>query len=141
MPIISDAAVKQAKLYAVCLIALLAADALWLGYLSGTMYTDVLGPLMADPIRPVPAILFYLLYTAGIVILVLPRARGRDWPLGAIWPGAVFGLCAYGTYDLTTLAVLRVWTWDVTLTDMAWGAFVTAFVSGAGALAEQRLNR
>jgi uncharacterized membrane protein len=39
--------------------------------------------------------------------------------------GALLGLVAYGTYDLTNQATLKDWPWVVTLTDLAWGAFVT----------------
>ena len=40
--------------------------------------------------------------------------------------GALFGLVAYATYDLTNLATLRGWSLPVTLVDIAWGAAVTA---------------
>ena len=40
--------------------------------------------------------------------------------------GAVLGLVAYGTYDLTNMATLKQWSVKITLIDMAWGSFVTA---------------
>jgi uncharacterized membrane protein len=69
-----------------------------------------------------PAVLFYLLYVAGLVYFVmLPASRSRD----ALLRGALFGLIAYATYDLTNQATLRDWPWQVTLVDLVWGAFVT----------------
>lgn len=124
--------------YLSTLIVFLALDAIWLGLVGGSFYSAVLGALMLDGFRVVPAVLFYLLYISGIVMFVLPLSRHR----GARWApamyGACFGLCAYGTYDLTNHAVLRVWTWQLTVIDMAWGAFVTAAASVIGAWVERQ---
>ena len=49
--------------------------------------------------------------------------------------GALFGLCAYATYDLSNLATLRGWPVSVTVVDMAWGAVVTAAATMAAAYA------
>ncbi len=87
---------------------------------------------MVSPFRIVPAASFYALHVTGICVFVLPRARRHIWI--ALPLGAFFGICAYGTYDLTNQAVLRIWTTRLTVTDMAWGAFVTAVASLSGAL-------
>ena len=124
--------------YLSTLIVFLTLDAIWLGLVGGSFYSAVLGGLMLDGFRVVPAVLFYLLYISGIVMFVLPLSRRQ----GARWApamyGACFGLCAYGTYDLTNHAVLRVWTWQLTVIDMAWGATVTAAASLIGAWVERR---
>jgi uncharacterized membrane protein len=70
------------------------------------------------------------------MVLVLPEARGRIGVAAA--RGAVFGLCTYGTYDLTNHAVLKVWSWEITLIDMAWGAALTALAAAAGAWLQRR---
>ncbi|MBP1619290.1 MAG: hypothetical protein H6Q02_57 [Acidobacteria bacterium] len=44
----------------------------------------------------------------------------------------MFGLVAYATYDLTNLATLQRWPLNVTLIDLAWGAFLTAATAAAG---------
>ena len=124
--------------YLATLFVFLALDAIWLGVVGGSLYSAVLSGLMLDGFRVIPAVIFYLLYVSGIIIFVLPLARrcGGIW-CSAIY-GAFFGLCAYGTYDLTNYAVLRVWTWELTVIDMAWGAFVTAAASFTGAWVERR---
>ena len=113
-------------------------DAIWLGLVSGSLYAGVLGGLMLPGFRIVPAVLFYLLYVTGIMVFVLPPARLRASLGAAAAFGAFFGVCAYGTYDLTNQAVLAVWTARLTMIDMAWGACVTAAASLAGAWVDQR---
>ena len=46
--------------------------------------------------------------------------------------GALFGLFCYATFDLTSLALLRHWTWPVAIVDVSWGSFVTAVSSTLG---------
>ena len=129
-----------ALIYASTLIVFLALDAMWLGLVGGSFYSAALGDLMLDGFRIIPAVLFYLLYVSGIVTFVLPLARLPAGRWSASMYGAFFGLCAYGTYDLTNHAVLRVWTWQLTVIDMAWGAFVTGAASFTGAWVERRRN-
>lgn len=126
-------------IYVTCLVVFLALDSVWIGYLSGSLYS-ILDGLMADPIRITAAVAFYLLQIAGILVFVLPHGRRNGSPFVALGFGALFGICTYGTYDLTNEAVLRVWTWRVTLTDMAWGAIVTGIASSAGIWMERLLG-
>jgi uncharacterized membrane protein len=133
-----EAKMNSALIYATTLIVFLALDAMWLGLVGGSFYSGVLGDLMLDGFRVMPAVLFYLLYVSGIVTFVLPLARLPASRWTAAMYGAFFGLCAYGTYDLTNHAVLRVWTSQLTVIDMAWGAFVTGAASFSGAWVERR---
>ena len=122
------------------LLVFLALDAIWLGFVGTSFYTGALGDLMLDDFRIVPAALFYPLQITGILVFVLPLARQRGTIWAAVAFGALFGLCTYGTYDLTNQAVLRVWTSQLTIMDMTWGAFVTAAAALTGALVQRRLT-
>ena len=124
------------KCYAVALAVFFSVDAVWLGLIGGPMYVAAIGPLLADEFRILPAVLFYLMHIAGILVLVLPRAQGEL--RAAATYGAMFGLCTYGTYDLTNHAVLKLWSWELTLIDMAWGAFITGLAATAGAWIQRR---
>jgi len=126
------------RVYAVTLIVFLAVDAVWLAFIGGPLYTATIGPLLADQVRIFPAVVFYLLHVTGILVLVLPLARQRGSIAAAAFYGAVFGLCTYGTYDLTNHAVLKLWTWPLTLIDMTWGALVTGLAASAGAWVDRR---
>ena len=49
--------------------------------------------------------------------------------------GAVLGLAAYGTYDITNMATLKNWPTTMSLVDMVWGTILTAVCSAAGYVA------
>lgn len=122
--------------------ALAVLDAVWLGSMAGFFYRPQLAGLMADDIVWWAAILFYLLYGAGVVLFVLRPAIAAGRSLGAtMLHGAAFGLVAYGTYDLTSQAVLRDWPVAVTIVDMLWGAVLTALAAGFGLWLGRRLDR
>jgi uncharacterized membrane protein len=121
--------------YLTVLVVFTAIDFLWLGLVALDFYKKELGPLMLEKPRLEIAALFYVLAAAGITILVVqPALQAGEWHK-AVLLGAVFGLCAYGTYDLTNLATLQRWSFRLTVIDMAWGTFLTALASLAGVLA------
>ena len=65
-------------------------------------------------------------------------------PVGATWQsallyGALFGLFCYATFELTSLSLLRHWTWPVVVVDISWGIVVTALSSTAGLLIADRI--
>jgi uncharacterized membrane protein len=119
-------------LYVACLVAFLAIDAVWLVSMNSRFYQPRLGALLAEKPNLTAAAVFYALYIAGVVALaVIPGyAAGGVW--AAVWRGALLGLVAYATYDLTNLATLTRWPLDLTLIDLAWGTVVTSLVSTAG---------
>ncbi len=123
------------KAVAATATTMLALDLLWLGVIAKDFYARHMGTLLRPDVKWVPALLFYALYlTAVIVFVVLPAAERKSlgWAMGM---GAFFGLAAYATYDLTSLALIRDFPLRVVLVDLAWGTALTAVVSGAGYLA------
>ncbi|UWF50819.1 DUF2177 family protein [Pseudomonas sp. N3-W] len=115
--------------YAGTLLAFLVLDGLWLGVLMAPTYRALLGSLMLDQPLLAPAALFYLLYVVGcVVFVVLPAITWRR----AACLGALLGLVAYGTYDLSNWATLRGWSAQLVVIDMLWGAFATSVASSVG---------
>lgn len=115
-------------------LVFLALDALWLGFMASRVYRPLIGDLMADQPNWPPAVLFYLLYIAGVVFFaVQPALTSGRWTT-ALMLGAFLGLLAYGTYDLTNHATLRNWPAAMTAIDLAWGTFATAMAATAGLL-------
>ncbi|RON39197.1 hypothetical protein BK666_28255 [Pseudomonas frederiksbergensis] len=121
---------KKALLaYAGTLLAFLVLDGLWLGVLMAPTYRALLGSLMLDQPLLAPAAAFYLLYVLGCVVFVVLPAQ--SWQRAAQL-GALLGLVAYGTYDLSNWATLKGWSAQLAVMDMVWGAFATCIACTAG---------
>ena len=118
--------------------AFLALDMVWLGFIATGFYRDEMGPLLADPINVPAALAFYLLYVFGLVVFAVLPGVSEHSVLRAAGLGALLGLIAYGTYDLTGLAVIRGFSSKLALVDMAWGLTASALAASAGAFAASR---
>lgn len=117
--------------YAAILISYIILDALWLGIISKSHYQEAIGHLMRKQYPVVPWVLFYLMYSAAILYLVVYPHQTS--PLSSILlNGAVLGMASYGAYNLTCYAILRDWPLNITLMDWAWGTFITAATATAG---------
>lgn len=126
--------------YAGAAASMLALDAVWLSTMADRLYRPQLGDLLGDEFRAAPAVAFYVIYLFGVVRLVaLPALRSGGWRK-AVLDGAVLGLVAYGSYDLTNQATLRNWPLVVTVIDLIWGSFLTAFCALASHLAARRFD-
>ncbi|MDH7488010.1 MAG: DUF2177 family protein [Anaerolineae bacterium] len=123
-----------AKLYFLTLVAFLAIDGVWLGLVARNLYSKYLGYLMTPKTVWPAAILFYLLYVVGVLVFaVLPGLQAGSLGRAALL-GALLGLVAYATYDLTNLATVKEWPLLITVIDLIWGTVLTAAVSAVGFL-------
>jgi uncharacterized membrane protein len=121
------------------LIVFGAIDAAWLMTMGPLLYRPVLAEILAPSLRVTPAIIFYLMYPAGVVIFAVAPAL-RSGSIGSAFVfAALFGAFAYATYDLTNYATLRVWTLPLTLLDIFYGALASA-VAATAAIALVRLT-
>ena len=104
-------------------------DWVWLGFVAKKLYYDEIGKLLLDkPFMPA-AITFYILYVIGIVAFAInPAIEKSSWQY-ALGYGALFGLLAYATYDLTNWATLKGWSAKIVVIDMLWGALLTGTVA------------
>lgn len=117
------------KIYLITLPILLTLDYIWLGLISKGFYSNQIGYLMKDNINWPAAILFYLLFTIGLVIFVIIPSLSNNSISQVALHGLLFGLIAYATYDLTNLAIMKDWPYLVTLVDIAWGSILALIVS------------
>jgi uncharacterized membrane protein len=117
------------KLYAVALPTFLLIDLVWLGIVARSFYQNHLGHLMRADVNWVAAMMFYLIFVAGIVVLVVWPAIERESLGHALFLGALFGLVTYAAYDLTNLAVLEGFPFKIALVDLLWGTVLCAAVS------------
>jgi len=114
-------------MYLLTLLVFFLIDMVWLGVVAKNFYRRYLGDLLSPKVNWPAAILFYLLFIAGLLLFVVEPAQGHA--LQALWKGAFFGLIAYATYDLTNLATLKNWPLPVTVVDLVWGTVLGAAVS------------
>lgn len=119
------------KVYAVAAVVCFGLDLAWLGVLARGFYTSQLGHLMRPDVRWVPAVLFYLIYVAALVVIVVIPAVEKQSLGRAMLLGAFFGLAAYSAYDLTSLALIKDFPVLVAMVDLAWGTILSAAVSTA----------
>ena len=117
------------KLFLIALPVFFVIDMVWLVLSAKKFYQDQIGFLMKPDINWFAAIIFYLLFIAGLVIFVIsPAVEKHSW-VHAILFGALFGLISYATYDLTNLATLKDWPLLVTVVDLIWGTVLASSIS------------
>ena len=118
--------------YIATAVVFLGLDAIWLSKIALGMYRQELGSLLLDkPNLPIAAG-FYLLYVVGIVVLAIVPALSEGGWVKALLLGAVLGLVAYGTYDITNLSTLKGWSTRLALIDIAWGTALSAVSAAIG---------
>ena len=128
------------KLYLCTLLAFFAIDMVWLGLVARGFYQEHLGYLLRPDPNWAAAIVFYLLFVAGLLVFVVVPNLLAGSARRVLIRGALFGLIAYATYDLTNLATVKDWPWVVTAVDLAWGTILGSAVSYLGFLAGKRLR-
>lgn len=123
---------KATIAYATTVVVFLGADFIWLSAMGRSFYRAHLDHLMAE--KPIlwAAGIFYVIYSVGVLLLVLRPALASESVQQALVTGAILGLVAYATYDLTNQATLRDWPLLVTAVDLLWGTVLTGVASAIG---------
>ena len=117
------------KLYLIALPVFFVIDMIWLGLVAKNFYRGQIGFLMKTNINWTAAIVFYLLFIAGLIFFVLSPAVEKLSLTYAIMAAAFYGLLTYSTYDLTNLATLKDWPLLITVIDIIWGIILSVSVS------------
>jgi uncharacterized membrane protein len=120
---------RSLLVYAITLPIFFGIDLVWLSVVARDFYRQHLGHLLSAQVNWGAAILFYLLFIVGIVFFAVRPALEAGRATRALLNGALFGLCAYATYDLTNQATMKDWPLIVTVVDLAWGVVLTAAVA------------
>ena len=109
-------------------------DIIWLSFAVKSFYRPNIGHLLLD--KPVmwAAALFYIIYVLGIGVVIIEPSINLDNTFSFLFKAFVFGLVAYGKYNLTNMATVKGWSPSVVLVDMIWGGSLTAFSSYYGIL-------
>ena len=114
-------------------------DIIWLSYTVKSFYRPNIGHLLLD--KPVmwAAAMFYIVYVCGLGVVIIEPSINFEDTLKFLFKAFMFGLVAYGTYNLTNMATVKGWSPSVVFVDMLWGGSLTAFSSYYGILIAKKL--
>ena len=119
------------KLYLSTVPVFFLIDMVWLGVVAKDFYAKHLGDLLSPKINWTAAVVFYLIFIAGILVFaVLPGVEKNSLARAALL-GGLFGFFTYATYDLTNLATIRDWPMVVVFVDILWGIVLCSAVATA----------
>lgn len=119
------------KLYLLTVPIFFAIDIVWLGVVAKSFYQRQLAHLLSSQVNWTAAIVFYLIYIAGILFFAVRPAMQQNSLWQAVMLGALFGFFTYATYDLTNLATLKDWPIVVVIVDIFWGMCLCAGVAAS----------
>ena len=107
-------------------------DIIWLSFSVKSFYRPHIGHLLLD--KPVmwAAAMFYIVYVFGLGVVIIEPSVNFEDTLNFLFKAFMFGLVAYGTYNLTNMATVKGWSPSVVFVDMIWGGLLTAFSSYYG---------
>jgi len=120
------------KLYGLTALVFFAIDLVWIGVVAAGFYQRHIGHLLRPDVLWAPALVFYLLYIAGLLVFAVLPGLEAGALTRTLALGAFFGLVAYATFDLTCMALLRDFPLVVVVVDLVWGMVLTTLVSAAG---------
>lgn len=131
---------KYLPLYLLIIPVFFAFDLVWLGVVAADLYENQIGFLLADTINWDAAVIFYLLYIAGIVYFAIAPGIAKNSLKYCMISAALFGFLAYATYDLTNLATVEGWPIKITIIDLIWGTTLTSLTALSGWFIAKKLK-
>ena len=113
-------------LYGLTAAGFFAIDFVWITRIAQGFYQTHLGHfLRSDPVVWA-AVGFYALYLLGVVVFAVLPGLDAEAPVRAAALGALFGMVAYATFDLTCMALFRDFPVIVVVVDLTWGTVLTS---------------
>jgi uncharacterized membrane protein len=128
---VRETGLSMLKAFTMAFLAFGILDMIWLRVMVSRLYLPEIGAIMRASMEWRAAALFYVVYAFGMSVLIILPAASSGFPERALQGGALLGLVAYATYNLTNMATLRGWSRKVTIADIAWGSFATAITCWA----------
>ena len=114
-------------------------DVIWLSFSVKSFYRPNIGHLLLETPIMWAAILFYLIYVIGLAVVIIEPSLDYQNTQKFLIKAFMFGLVAYGTYNLTNMATIKGWSPNVVFVDMIWGGFLTTFSSYFGILLAKKI--
>ena len=111
--------------YIATLTSFVAIDLVWLMWIARPTYVAEMGSLLRKEPQLVAAVVFYLVYAAGLMFFAVAPGLKSGSIMYALLLGGALGLVAYGTYDLTNLSVVEGFNVRIAVIDLAWGTLLS----------------
>ena len=125
---------KNLYLYLLTIPVFFALDILWLGLVAKDFYRRELGYLLRAETKWAAAIVFYLIFIAGLLMFAVLPAVEKGSLQRAFFLGAAFGFFCYATFDLTSYALIKDFPLKIVIVDLIWGTLLSGTVSSASFL-------
>ena len=90
-------------------------DVIWLSFSVKSFYRPNIGHLLLETPVMWAAILFYLIYVIGLAVVIIEPSLEYQNTQKFLIKAFMFGLVAYGTYNLTNMATIKGWSPNVVL--------------------------
>ena len=127
------------KLYLLTIPVFFVIDILWLGFVAKSLYRKELGFVLSPKVNWAAAIVFYLIYIAGIIFFAVRPALNEGSIIPAIYLGALYGFFTYATYDLTNMATIEKWPLKIVIIDIFWGVCLCSAVASLSLLIASKI--
>ena len=127
-------------LYLTTAVIFLGLDAIMLKKVMRPLFETRVSDWLLEDIRIGPAVIFYLFYIVGVLVFVSLPALKSGAPLTALVMGGLLGAMAYGTYEFTNFATLKLWAPQMVIVDVIWGTVLTGFSAYAGVILTRALT-
>jgi uncharacterized membrane protein len=123
---------RALALYGLTAAGFFAIDFVWLTRIAQGFYQTHIGHYLREDPVIWAAVGFYALYLVGVVVFAVLPGLEAQAPWRTVGLGALFGLIAYATFDLTCKALFRDFPTIVVVVDLAWGTVLTAGAAAIG---------
>jgi uncharacterized membrane protein len=124
------------KAIIVSLLVMFGLDYVWLHLHMADAYKQQFAPILLMngdkiEIRMLAALVDYsLIFFATWLFAIRPGLQQSLKQTACL--GFALGICLYGVYDMTSLALFKYWTWPIALIDCAWGGILVAVTALTG---------
>ena len=122
--------------FTLTLIYVLVLDIIWIVTTAAPLYGARYGSLL--DLKIPPAVGFYSLFAIGLHHFTILGVRVLTRQV--IYDAGLFGLCVYGGYALTVLAVFNFYETSVACLEMLWGMSISIMVAAAVIKTKNAIN-
>ena len=127
------------KAFLIATVYFLIIDLTFINLVIVKIYKSNLPDFIEISFKATPAILFYFIFLIGLLYFsILPN---KTYSISqALISGGMYGLATYATYALTVFAAMNIFNWNIVISDVMWGIFLSATVSMLTVITLSKIN-